>query len=77
MYEIWYIPRIQDELVVAQFKTEDDAQQAMSELKDKRPLFCLKTQDCIYNTSQCLAIMPSLIYTQKSLQIVLRKKIRC
>ena len=25
MYEIWYIPRIQDELVVAQFKTEDDA----------------------------------------------------
>jgi len=37
MYEIWYIPRIQDELVVAQFKTEDEAQQVMSELKDKRP----------------------------------------
>lgn len=37
MFQIWYIPRIQDELVMAQFETEDDAQQAMKMLKDKRP----------------------------------------
>ena len=37
MYEIWYIPRIQDELVVARFETEDEAKSAMTELKAKRP----------------------------------------
>ena len=36
-YEIWYIPRIHDELVVAQFETEHEAQVAMTELKHKRP----------------------------------------
>ena len=36
-YEIWYIPRIHDELVVAQFETEHEAQLAMSELENKRP----------------------------------------
>ena len=36
-YEIWYIPRIQDELVVAKFETEHEAQVAMTELKYNRP----------------------------------------
>ena len=37
MYEIWYIPRIEDELVVARFDTEEQAKSAMADLKDKRP----------------------------------------
>ena len=36
-YQIWYIPRIQDELVIAQFETEDEAHGAMNVLKHKRP----------------------------------------
>ena len=40
-YEIWYIPRIQDELVVAKFETEHEAQVAMTELKDKFLLICI------------------------------------
>ena len=37
MYEIWYIPRIHDELVVARFKTEHEAQMQMAHIEEKRP----------------------------------------
>tara|TARA_Y100001937_G_C7038024_1_gene293274 strand:- start:351 stop:539 length:189 start_codon:yes stop_codon:yes gene_type:complete len=37
MFQLWYIPKIEDELVVAEFETEDEAQTALSKLKDKRP----------------------------------------
>ena len=36
-YQIWYIPRIQDELVVAQFENEAEAHDIMNELKHKKP----------------------------------------
>ncbi len=36
-YQIWYIPRIQDELAVANFNTLDDAVEQMNQLKEKRP----------------------------------------
>ena len=36
-YDIIYIPRIQDELAVANFNTLDDAVEQMNELKKKRP----------------------------------------
>ncbi len=36
-YQIWYIPRIQDELAVANFYSLDDAVEQMNELKQKRP----------------------------------------
>lgn len=39
MYEIWYTPRIEDEeVVVARFSTEQDAQVEMANIKDKRPI---------------------------------------
>ena len=37
MYEIWYIPRIQDELAVAKFNNVSDAHMAMTELKKTKP----------------------------------------
>tara|TARA_B100000579_G_scaffold427131_1_gene435325 strand:+ start:1217 stop:1474 length:258 start_codon:yes stop_codon:yes gene_type:complete len=36
-YQIWYIPRIQDELPVANFSNLDDAIEQMDQLKVKRP----------------------------------------
>ena len=36
-YQIWYIPRIQDELPVANFNNLDDAIEQMNQLKVKRP----------------------------------------
>ena len=36
-YQIWYIPRIQDELPVAGFNNLDDAIEQMNQLKVKRP----------------------------------------
>lgn len=36
MYEIWYIPRIQDEILVARFSAEQDAHIEMANIKDKR-----------------------------------------
>lgn len=37
MYQIWYIPRIQDELALANFSNLDDAIEQMDQLKQKRP----------------------------------------
>ena len=37
MYEIWYIPRIHDEVLCWKFETESDAQEAMTKLKSQRP----------------------------------------
>ena len=37
MYEIWYTPRIHDDVLCWKFETEVDAQHAMASLKDKRP----------------------------------------
>jgi len=36
-YQIWYIPRIQDELAIAHFEVEDKAHDAMNYLKHNRP----------------------------------------
>ena len=37
MYQIWYVPRIQDELALANFSNLDDAIEQMDQLKQKRP----------------------------------------
>tara|TARA_B100001094_G_scaffold332358_1_gene404066 strand:+ start:1469 stop:1765 length:297 start_codon:yes stop_codon:yes gene_type:complete len=37
MYEVWYIPRIQDELVVARFDNIDDAHDHMDKIRIVRP----------------------------------------
>ena len=37
MYEIIYTPRIHDEVAVARFETETEAQQYMEKLKEVRP----------------------------------------
>tara|TARA_B100001115_G_C15802596_1_gene397050 strand:+ start:876 stop:1082 length:207 start_codon:yes stop_codon:yes gene_type:complete len=37
MYEIWYIPRIHDEVLMWKFKTISDAQISMKRLKEERP----------------------------------------
>jgi hypothetical protein len=37
MYEVWYIPRIQDELVVARFDNIDDAYDHMDKIRIVRP----------------------------------------
>ena len=37
MYEVWYIPRIQDELVVARFDNLDDAYDHMDKIRIVRP----------------------------------------
>ena len=37
MYEIIYTPRIHDEVAVARFETETEAQQYMEKLKEARP----------------------------------------
>ena len=36
-YQIWYIPRIQDELALANFSNLDDAIEQMDQLKQKIP----------------------------------------
>ena len=37
MYEIWYIPRIHDEVLCWKFENLYEAHVAMTELKEKRP----------------------------------------
>ena len=37
LFEIIYIPRIQDEVVVARFDTEDEAKSHMDMIKEKKP----------------------------------------
>ena len=37
MYEIWYTPRIHDDVLCWKFETEGDAHEAMTKLKSHRP----------------------------------------
>ena len=37
MVEVIYTPRVEDEVVVASFKTEAEAEQHMEEIKELRP----------------------------------------
>ena len=37
MFQIVYVPRVQDEVVVAQFTTKEEAEAHMEAIKEKRP----------------------------------------